>query len=56
MISKDFNPIRITTVKMQKYLQSDWWRGIKYISYCPINITLCKLPKIAEAKKIENIK
>ena len=41
---------------MQKYLQSDWSRRVQYISYCNLNIALYKLPKIVEAKQVENLK
>ena len=39
---------------MQKYLQSEWSRGVQDISHCILNNALYKLPIIVEANQVEN--
>ena len=39
----------------RKNLQSDWSRGVQYISYYTRNISMKELRKTAEEKQIEDI-
>ena len=45
----------IYIIGTQKYLQSEWSRGVQYITYFTLNIALYKLPKIVAAKQVEDI-